>query len=157
MHHCKDVLGEVSFQTFKRTEDNNRQIWSIRDVDEKVDDWVLDNILFLHIWTGCDTTSGTYGMSNESLYFFPSFVLIITVLLMKSIPYRLRLTGKSHTFLIWINISFQFYQINKLWLQFFYVGESLWKSIKHFVIIMWPCFLNISYYKCQAFYCLLFI
>ena len=38
MHHCKDVLGEVSFQTFKKTEDNNRQIWSIRDVDEKVDD-----------------------------------------------------------------------------------------------------------------------
>ena len=67
MHHCKDVPGEVFFQTFKKSEDNNRQIWSIRDVNEKVDDCVLDNILFLHPRTGCDTTFGTYGMGNESL------------------------------------------------------------------------------------------
>ena len=67
MHHCKDVPGEIFFQTFKKTEDNNGQIWSIRDVNEKVDDCVFDNILFLHTWTGCDTTSGTCGMGNKSL------------------------------------------------------------------------------------------
>ena len=54
------------------------------------------------------------GWVMKAYEFFPSLVLIITVLLMKSIAYRLLLTDKSHKFLIWINISFQFCQIKKL-------------------------------------------
>ena len=52
MHHCKNVLGEVFFQTLKKTNES-RQIC------------ILDNILFLHAWSGCDTISETYGMGKS--------------------------------------------------------------------------------------------
>ena len=63
MYHCKDVLGEVFFQTFKKTNES-RQTWSVKDVNENVDEFILDNIFFLHAWSGCDTTSETHGMGK---------------------------------------------------------------------------------------------
>ena len=63
MHHCKDVLGEVLFQTLKKTYES-RQTWRIKGVNENVDECILGNILFWHAWSGCDTTSGPYGMGK---------------------------------------------------------------------------------------------
>ena len=63
LHHCKDVLGEVFFRTFKKTSES-RQTWRVKDVSENVDECILDKILFLHAWSGYDTTSGTYGMGK---------------------------------------------------------------------------------------------
>ena len=37
MHHRKDVLGEVFFQTFKKTNEI-RQTWSVKDVNENADE-----------------------------------------------------------------------------------------------------------------------
>ena len=48
MHHCKDVLGEVFFQTFKKTNES-RQNSITSD---------------FYTWSGCDTTSGTYGVGK---------------------------------------------------------------------------------------------
>ena len=45
MHHCKDVLGEMFFQTFKKTNES-RQIWRVKDVNENVDECILNNVLF---------------------------------------------------------------------------------------------------------------
>ena len=47
MHHCKDVLGEMLFQTFKKTNES-RQIWRVKDVSENVDECILNKVLFLH-------------------------------------------------------------------------------------------------------------
>ena len=63
MHHWKDVLGEVFFQTFKKNNES-RQTWRVKDVNENVDECILDKILSLHAWSGCDTTSWTYGMGK---------------------------------------------------------------------------------------------
>ena len=59
MHQCKDVLGEVFFQTYE-----SRQTWRDKDVNKNVVECILDNILFWHAWSGCDTTSGPYGMGK---------------------------------------------------------------------------------------------
>ena len=56
MNHCKDVLGEVFFQTFKKTNEK-RQTWRVKDVNKNVDECILNSILFLHAWSVC-TLSG---------------------------------------------------------------------------------------------------
>ena len=63
IHHCKDVSGEVFFQTFKKTNES-QQTWKVKDVNENVDECILDNILFLYAWSGCDITSGIYGIGK---------------------------------------------------------------------------------------------
>ena len=63
MHHCKDVLGEVFFQTLKKTNES-RQTWRVKDVSENVNECILNNILFLHSSSGCNTSSGTFGLGK---------------------------------------------------------------------------------------------
>ena len=58
---------KFSFKPLKRLKTITVKFGVVTDVNEKVDDYVLDNILFRQAWTGCDTSSGTYGMGNESL------------------------------------------------------------------------------------------
>ena len=55
MHHCNSVLGEVFFQIFKKTNER-RQTWRVKDINQNVDECILNNILFLYAWSGCDTT-----------------------------------------------------------------------------------------------------
>ena len=55
MHHCNSVLGEVFFQIFKKTNER-RQTWRVKDISQNVDECILNNILFLCAWSGCDTT-----------------------------------------------------------------------------------------------------
>ena len=42
-------------------------MWKIRDLVTKAHKEVISNILFLHAWSGCDTTSATYGHGKTSL------------------------------------------------------------------------------------------
>ena len=56
MNHCKDVLGEVFFQTFKKTNEK-QQTWMGKDVNKNVDECILNSILFLHAWS-VSTLSG---------------------------------------------------------------------------------------------------
>ena len=42
-------------------------IHSVQDVSSKVDPVIKNNILFIHAWSGCDTTSSTFGHSKTKL------------------------------------------------------------------------------------------
>ena len=114
IHHCKDVPGEFSFKLLKRMKTIT--------VKSGVSEMSMKKWMIVYLITYCFSTHGLVvtqhlvpvGWETKAYKFFPSVVLIITVLLMKSIAYRLLLTDKSNKFLIWINISFQFYQIKKL-------------------------------------------
>lgn len=63
MHHCCGHSYDVYFKTVKKT-DGSRKSWNINDVISGHDKSVVENILFLHSWSGCDTTSGTHGMGR---------------------------------------------------------------------------------------------
>ena len=56
MHHCNGHSYDVYFNTVKET-DGSRKSRNIKDVNESLDQRILKSILFLHAWTGCDTTS----------------------------------------------------------------------------------------------------
>ena len=42
-------------------------IHSVKDVSSKVDSVIKNNILFIHAWSGCDTTSSTVGHGKTKL------------------------------------------------------------------------------------------
>ena len=42
-------------------------IYSLKDVSLKVDPIIRKNILFIHAWSECDTTSSTFGHSQTNL------------------------------------------------------------------------------------------
>ena len=49
--------------------DGIRKCWKIKDVNEKHGEIIAHHILFLHARSGCDTTSGTFGMGKMSFLF----------------------------------------------------------------------------------------
>jgi len=66
MHHWKDGMADVYF----RSESNKKQskIWRIHDLVTKAGNLVTSNLLFIHAWSGCDTTSAAYGHGKTSLF-----------------------------------------------------------------------------------------
>ena len=58
-------IHDVYFNTVKKT-DGSRKSWNIKDVNESHDQCILKSILFLHAWTGCDTTSGAHEMGENA-------------------------------------------------------------------------------------------
>ena len=50
-------------QTFKTTNERP-QTWRVKDVSLHSQKCNLDNILILLTWSGCDTTTGIYGMGK---------------------------------------------------------------------------------------------
>ena len=60
MHHWKDRMADVYF----RSESNKKQpkLWRIHDLVTKAGNLVTSNLLFIHAWSGCDTTSASMAM-----------------------------------------------------------------------------------------------
>ena len=54
-------MANVYFQS-----DAQKKMWKIRDVVTKVGDVVQAHILFVHAWSGCDTTSATFGQGKKT-------------------------------------------------------------------------------------------
>jgi hypothetical protein len=68
-HYDINLHHDIYFKTMKKT-DGIRKCWKIRDVNEKHGEIIVHHILFLHAWTGCDTTSGTFGMGKIYIFLF---------------------------------------------------------------------------------------
>ena len=63
IYHWNPSMTNVYFQS-----DAQKKIWKIHDVVAKVGDVVqAHNILFVHSWSGCDTTSATFGQGKNCL------------------------------------------------------------------------------------------
>ena len=55
-------MADVYFQS-----DAQRKMWKIRDVVAEVGDVVQAHLLFVHAWSGYDTTSATFGQGKTAL------------------------------------------------------------------------------------------
>ena len=62
MHHWKEIMADVYFLSEpKKSQKKGLQVWRIRDLISKAETIMTSRLLFIHAWTGCDTTSTTFG------------------------------------------------------------------------------------------------
>ena len=62
VYHMKETMADIYFCS-----DKSRKTWNIRDIIKSVTPLVKHHVLFLHAWTGCDTTSAIFGQGKTSL------------------------------------------------------------------------------------------
>ena len=67
-HYCKETMADI----YIRSEATKRrkaglQIYNIRTALEDNDTKLVRNLLFVHAWSGCDSTSGIFGHSKGSI------------------------------------------------------------------------------------------
>ena len=62
IHHWDPNMADVYFQS-----DAQKKMWKIRDLVAKVGGIVKAHLLFVHAWSGCDTTSATFGQGKTTL------------------------------------------------------------------------------------------
>ena len=69
MFHWNDEMTDIFFLSEARKDKANTvPIYSIEDTTLALGDTLNDLILFIHAWTGCDTTSSTYGHGKTSIW-----------------------------------------------------------------------------------------
>ena len=68
MHHWRDSMADVYILSQpKSTSKKGLQVWRIRDLVAKAGTLIVSHLLFLHAWSGCDSTSATFGQGKTSL------------------------------------------------------------------------------------------
>ena len=64
MYHWKQNMADIYF--FSEA-GKKLKIWRISDLVGQAGPLVTSHLLFLHAWSGCDTTSATFGQGKVSL------------------------------------------------------------------------------------------
>ncbi len=64
MYHWKQSMASIYFLS---EAGKNTKIWKISDLVEQAGPIITSHLLFLHAWSGCDTTSATFGQGKVSL------------------------------------------------------------------------------------------
>jgi len=68
MYHWTDTIADIYFLSEpKKSQKKSLQVWRIRDLISKSGKIVTSHLLFIHAWTGCDTTSATFGHGKANL------------------------------------------------------------------------------------------
>jgi hypothetical protein len=68
LHHFKNEMRDIYFYSAAtRRSKEGPKIFSIRTLTSHLDSKILKNILFVHAWSGCDTTSATFGQGKNSI------------------------------------------------------------------------------------------
>ena len=62
--HMTDIL---LFSTASKHSKSRQKIVSLKNVIDAMDPFIKENILFAHAWSGCDTTSSTYGQGKSTI------------------------------------------------------------------------------------------
>ena len=60
IHHWKQNMAGMYFLS---EAGKNTKIWRISDLVEQAGPFITSHLLFLHAWSGCDTTSATFGQA----------------------------------------------------------------------------------------------
>ena len=69
LHHWEQGMAPVYLQREGRKAKNEvMKLYSVEDACEIITPAQKDNLLFIHAWTGCDTTSACYGQGKVKLY-----------------------------------------------------------------------------------------
>ena len=62
MYHWRKTMSDVYFLSEpKRAQKKGLKVWSISDLITKAGGLVTSHFLYIHAWSGCDTTSATFG------------------------------------------------------------------------------------------------
>ena len=48
----------------------DKEMWKIEDLVISAGDVITSHILFIHAWSGCDTTSALYGQGKHDFLYF---------------------------------------------------------------------------------------
>lgn len=68
LYHWKETMADIYFQSeVKKSQRKNVNVWKIRDLAAKAGEVIVSNILFIHAWSGCDTTCATFGHGKTAL------------------------------------------------------------------------------------------
>ena len=68
MYHWKESMADVYFISEpKKSQKRGLQVWRIYDLISKAGKLLTSHLLFIHAWSGCDTTSATFGMGKTNL------------------------------------------------------------------------------------------
>ena len=62
--HMADI---VLFSIAPKRSKSSEKILSLRNVTDVTDTFIKENIIFGHAWSGCDTTSPTYGHGKSTI------------------------------------------------------------------------------------------
>lgn len=49
-----------------KRKDGVKELWKIKDLAKATGDVITSHILFIHAWSGCDTTFAMYGLDKFS-------------------------------------------------------------------------------------------
>lgn len=66
MYHWKPNMADIYFRP-KPTKKKELLAWKVKDLVNKAGEIVTSNLLFIHAWCGCDTTSATFGHGKTNL------------------------------------------------------------------------------------------
>ena len=59
--------GQMANVYFLSESSKTQKCWKIRDIAAKAGAGLVSHILFVHAWSGCDTTSATFGQGKTGL------------------------------------------------------------------------------------------
>ena len=67
MHHWRYSMAEVYILSEPKSTSNKfLRVWRMRDLVAKAGTLVVSHLLFLHAWSGCDSTSATFGQGKHA-------------------------------------------------------------------------------------------
>ena len=64
MYHWQKEMADVYFLSEMKSK---KKIWKLKDVVNKTGEALSSHILFIDAWSGCDTTSATFGQGKTTL------------------------------------------------------------------------------------------
>ena len=67
IYHWQSNMADIYFHSEVKKSQKKSLVLKICDIICKVGQVITDNILFLHAWSGCDTTSATFGHGKTTL------------------------------------------------------------------------------------------
>ncbi len=65
MYHWRESMADVYF--LPEPKKKGLLVWRVCDLITKAGSLVTSHILFIHAWSGCDTTSATFGHGKTNL------------------------------------------------------------------------------------------
>ena len=68
MFHWKPGMNLYMLADASRKGEGEKSIWKIEDLVESCGDIIIRHILFIHAYSGCDTTSAIYGQGINFIH-----------------------------------------------------------------------------------------
>ena len=62
--HWKEGMNVYMIAETPNKKDVDREFWKIENLVKEVEEVITSHILFIHAWSGCDTTSAIYGQGE---------------------------------------------------------------------------------------------